>query len=36
MKVLYEMLSAQQEKACKETRELEARGIELEERQAQR
>ena len=36
MKQLYEKFSAQQEKALKEAKEMEARRIELEERQAQR
>ena len=36
MKQLYEKFSAQQEKGLKEAREMEARRIELEERQAQR
>ena len=36
MKPLYEKFSAQQEKAMKEARKMEARRIELEERQAQR
>ena len=34
MKVLYEKYSEQQERACKEAREMEARKIELEERLA--
>ena len=36
MKHLYKKFSAQQEKARKEAREMEARRIELEERQGQR
>ena len=36
MKQLYEKFSAQQENACKEAREMEAKRMKLKEKQAQR